>query len=161
MAIRDLAVAALCLGACARPSPRNVASLDDVLHQLTAARPGWHLGTAADCHNEALAQVQREVPGYQPYRASGDFDKDGIEDAAAVLIRGDSGIIFFLRGGPTGFARPQPIDSLSWATNGGLFASHDTLGFGVFNSDVFRSWAWDPAARALRLVAWTPGSPRP
>ena len=94
-------------------------------------------------------------------RASGDFDRDGINDVAVVLVRGDSGVIVWLRGVSSGYASPLPIDSLSWASNGGLFTNHDTLGFGVFYSDVFRSWAWDSAARALRPASHTPGSLEP
>ncbi len=154
-------IAALALTACTSPTARTKAALKDRLDSLVAAHPGWHVGRTADCKNQYLAQVQREEPGYEPYRATGDFDRDGINDVAVVLLRGDSGVIVWLPGVSSGYAAPLAIDSLSWASNGGLYANHDTLGFGVFYSDVFRSWAWDSAARTLRPASHTPGSPEP
>ena len=125
-------VAALALTACASPAQSATAALKDRVDSLVAAHPGWHLGTTADCKNQYLAQMQREEPGYEPYRATADFDRDGINDVAVVLVRGDSGVIVWLRGVSSGYAAPLPVDSLSWASNGGLYANHDTLGFGVF-----------------------------
>jgi len=154
-------IALLALGACASPAVQTDSALRVRLDSLVAGHPGWHLGTTADSKNQYLTQMQRDEPGYEPYRASGDFDRDGINDVAVVLVRGDSGVIVWLRGVSSGYASPLPIDSLSWASNGGLFTNHDTLGFGVFYSDVFRSWAWDSAARALRPASHTPGSLEP
>jgi hypothetical protein len=128
------------------------AVLDAALTRLVSAHRGWHLGTPADSKNKNLAHMLQDQPGYAPYRASGDFNHDGIGDAAVVLVRGDSGLIYWFKGEHSGFAKPHLIGGLDWAREGGLFVSNDALSFGMFYSDVSFGWVWDSTAGALRVA---------
>lgn len=59
-----------------------------VLAQWLRTKPTFRLATEKDCVNkEGLAATRQENgPNYQPYYAVGDFNRDGKEDFAVVLI---------------------------------------------------------------------------
>ena len=109
------------------------------------------MGTDQDCKSNSLADMKHDYPGYTPYRVSGDFNRDGIEDAAVVLIRGDSGQIYWFRGMRSGYAAPLLLGSIDWARDGGLYARGGVVGFGILYSDVVFSWAWDSVANELKI----------
>jgi hypothetical protein len=150
-----LAIAAFAFAAltCRSASARKEAALQPALDRIVAAHAGWHLGGTEDCKNQYLARMQGEHPGYSPYRAIGDFDADGMEDAVAVLIKGDSGLVYWLRGTRSAYAEPLQVGALDWASDGGLFVDGNNFSFGVFYSDVVFTWGWDPHTRKFRDVS--------
>src|SRR5256886_10160013 len=89
--------------------------------------------------------MQRDEPGYEPYRASGDFDRDGINDVAVVLVRGDSGVIVWLRGVSSGYASPLP-DRKSTRLN----SSHSQISYAVFCLKKKKARATCDSKRSIR-----------
>lgn len=58
------------------------------LQAWLARSPAFRLATEADCQNKEGLKWMREEYGasYRPYYAAGDFNRDGSEDFAVVLV---------------------------------------------------------------------------
>ena len=97
-----------------------------------------------------------EDSSYEAYTASRDFDGDGRADRAFVLLKGDSGKVYWAQGRASGFGAPVLLGESDWATRAGLVTKDRRLLFGKFYSDVASVWAWDPNTRRLELVPHDP-----
>lgn len=137
------------LGARAQESAVYAHMPDDhrqVVQKWLAKRPFYRLATEADA--EGL-EVTRQYHGtlYHPYYKTGDFNNDGNDDFAVVLIdtrkREGKHVIAIFNGQPNGESEPLPA-YLKAAdldlTRGGLFYTGFGKGFrlvaGIFESDV-------------------------
>ena len=106
-----------------------------------------------DCTNPALKDMIAEDSTYRPYEVRLDPNRDGHEDAAIALVRGDSGKIYYVPARQGGYDEPQLLGTLDWIREGGLVARDSILVFGRFYSDVSVTWVWRPTARRLELLA--------
>jgi len=130
----------------------SVPSLGNVVAAMLAANPGWHLGTNEDCKNPGLRQKLVNNSAYQAYRAIPDLDGDGHTDRVFVLIRGDSGKLYWIPGRDGGFGAAQLVAKLEQVSTGGVYTSQRTVFFGPFDSDVGEAWTWRSEKHAFEPV---------
>ena len=123
---------------------------------LVDSNPGWHLGGPADCKSPFLKDMLAGDSTYHPYRAAADFNGDGLLDQAAVLIKGDSGRIFWFPARNGGYDSAQLLGAVDWITEGGLVVRDRDVLFGKFYSDVVTVWEWNPSIRQLEVVPEPP-----
>lgn len=150
----SLGVACLLVGQClparvtAQPSPASHLrpAHKVIVERWLKLRPDLRLATEADNKNkEGLAGTRQDRgPNYHPYYAAGDFNGDGKEDFAVVLVKKKTSqwpYVFAIFNGPVGqTARPtfSVDDDLS---DGGIFYNPKSpprqfrLAFGPFESD--------------------------
>lgn len=114
------------------------------------AREGWRLAVPSDNKNPLLGRMKRDRPEYEPYFAEGDLDADGDEDFALALTNGSGAfrVVWFRRVG-SGYGPPQPVASVSWLDQGGLFVDEGDLLVGEFYTDRAERYAWNPETRSL------------
>src|SRR3989442_8051432 len=124
---QTIMVGALCLAACARagddvppPPARTYPPLSSAAAQILNSNPGWHLGTNVDCTNPMLRERLSDNPSFQAYRTHGDIDGDGNDDRILVVIKGDSGKVYWVPGRMDGFDSPRLIAVLDWIRDGGV-----------------------------------------
>ena len=110
---------------------------------MLAENPGWHLGTNADCRNPGLKTKLVNNSAYQAYRAMPDLNGDGQTDRVFVLIKGDSGKLYWIAGRDDGFEVARLITELEHVRDGGLGINGQSVMFGPFDSDVGEGWRWN------------------
>jgi len=162
MNVKGLAlVSALLALACgtreAAPEPPSTyPPLGKVVAQILAENPGWHLGTNDDCSNPGLKEELSNNPRYQAYRAIPDLNGDRQTDRVFVIIKGDSGKLYWIPGRDGGFDAPHLFATLDRIREGGLITSGQTVMFGRFDSDVALGWKWNPSKGGLEMIPETP-----
>ena len=162
---RIIMVGALCLAACARagddvPSPpaRAYPPLSSAVAQILNSNPGWHLGTNDDCTNPMLRERLSDNPSFQAYRAHGDIDGDGTDDRVFVVIKGDSGKVYWVPGREDGFDSPRLMAALDWIRDGGVSVQRGGVVFGRFFSDVALGWRWNRDKGTFDVISYNPAS---
>ena len=149
--------------ACARddaapPVPRANPPLSYAVAKILAANPGWHLGTNSDCTNPMLHERLSDNPTFQAYRAHGDVDGDGRDDRVFVVIKGDSGKLYWVPGREDGFDVPRLMAVLDWVREGGLAMQRGDVVFGRFFSDVAMRWRWNRDKGQFDVISDNPRS---
>ena len=119
---------------------------------MLAANPGWRLGTNADCKNPGLRGKLVNNSAYQAYRAIPDLDGDGQTDRVFVLIKGDSGKLYWVPGRDGGFGPAELVAKLEQVSRGGVYTSERTVFFGPFDSDVGEAWTWSSEKHRFEAV---------
>ncbi len=119
---------------------------------MLAENSGWHLGTNQDCSNPGLKTKLVNNSAYQAYRAIPDLNGDGQTDRVFVLIKGDSGKLYWIAGRDGRFEAPRLIAKLERVREGGLGISSQSVMFGPFDSDVGEGWRWDAKINAFTRI---------
>jgi hypothetical protein len=136
----------------AAPAAAQSPALGRVVAEMLAENPGWHLGTNEDCNNPALKTKLVNNSAYQAYRAIPDLNGDGRTDRIFVLIKSDSGKLYWIAGRDDGFEKARLIDYLAFVREGGLGISGQSVMFGPFDSDVGEGWRWDPKTNGFTRI---------
>ena len=161
-----ITVSLSCLGiACAshdatREPSTNSRQLGNVVAEILAANPGWHLGTNQDCTNPNLKEQLSNNPRYQAYRAIGDLNGDNQTDRVLVVVKGDSGKVYWLPGDPYGYDTPRLLGSADWIREGGIVMSGQAVTFGRFDSDVAITWRWNAKTGMVDSIDDNPNGAR-
>jgi len=142
----------------AKPRTVSTLTLGQVVAQILATNPGWHLGTNDDCTNPLLKKKLADNPTYQAYRGIGDLNGDGHADRVLMIVKGDSGRLYWVPGRIDGFDAPELLGTLDWAKEGGIILQGQSATFGRFFSDVAVTWKWNPSTRSLDFVDDNPRS---
>lgn len=116
-----------------------------LLQQWLKGRPQLRLATEADCTNREGLRATRQEYGqsYQPYYTTGDFNRDGKEDVAVVLInkqrRSRKFAIAIFNGQPAGKAAVAgPAfyrDGVDLSDGGLIWRTDNRLLAGTFQTD--------------------------
>jgi len=142
----------------AKPQTIPTLSLGQVVAQILVSNPGWHLGTNDDCTNPLLKEKLADNPTYQAYRGIGDLNGDGHTDRVLIIVKGDSGRLYWVPGNINSYDAPQVLGTLNWVKEGGIILQGQSATFGRFFSDVAVTWKWNPSTRSLDFVDDNPGS---
>lgn len=145
------------LSACAAPSPstNGVFSPEEqrAVSALLERQRGWRLADDRDnADADGLARQRAREVGYHPYRRRGDWNRDGHQDLAVVLVRDTTFIAFWIAGRPSDYAPAEEVGATSELRIGGLFGSEQELMIGPFESDAIWVFRWNAATRRLELV---------
>jgi hypothetical protein len=122
------------------------------MRSVATASLGWRPATTADCISRFLKDMIAEDSTYQPYDVVTDLSNDALPDHAFVLIKGDSGRIYWVLALDDGYDTPQLLGEVNWIREGGLVVRDHALMFGKFYSDVASTWQWSATSRRLELV---------
>ena len=134
------------------PVPPSSPALSRIVGQMLTENPGWHLGTNDDCRNPGLKTKLVNNSAYQAYRAIPDLNGDGQTDRVFVLIKDDSGKLYWIAGHDDGFEEARLITELEHVRRGGLAISGQSVMFGPFDSDVGEGWRWDAKINAFTRI---------
>jgi hypothetical protein len=126
--------------------------LSKVVAGMLATNPGWHLGTNDDCTNPRLNEKLSDNPTYQAYEAVGDVNGDGQTDRVFMVVKGDSGKLYWVPGHEDGFDTPRLLGTLDWIKEGGIIVVGQAVLFGRFDSDVAFTWKWNPSTGSFDVI---------
>ncbi len=117
----------------------------------------WRLAVPDDNTSPLLIRMRRDQPGYEPYYLRADLTGNGEEDFAVALTDGSHFRVFWSRhAGGDSYAPAQPVVTLDWLDEGGLFHLDGDLVVGAFYSDRLSRYRWDPESRRLERVDLPP-----
>jgi len=123
-----------------------------VVHQLLRSHANWRLARDADSKGEGLIRAIRDTqPNFDPF-----FTTRGVRgadsDFAVVLTRNEQFTVYYFRRSVSSYLPPQEVATVDWLNDGRIQLRGDTLDIGVFQSDEYFLFVWNPNAKQMDLV---------
>ena len=130
----------------------------EAVRALLDEEPARRILTASDNQSPRLADQQEREPGYEPYFAEGDFDRNDTEDFIVAVQEGEAFDLYLFRAAEGGYLPASWFVGMEWLPEAGLFVeeadrrSGDMIGVGSFFSDDTIWFGWNEEIQELEML---------